>query len=221
MLVLLSLLAVLVLAMGCEDRQIPECGDHGDCGELEACLEDSCQRVGCLDNSHCELQQYCDVADDAYVCVDGCTGDEDCPAGESCDLDSNSCDVAGCRNTVLDCGYGEICDPVSGSCTVDERAHCQFCDAMDTAFCPDDGLCVMDVDENSTCERDEDCADEQSCDELIDASYCHTDRCRYLCDLEDPNSCPRGWVCQAHPSQAEVYFCAADCHWLTQMGVIE
>lgn len=219
-LALLAQLALLLLAVGCGEREIPECLDHGDCGEREACIADRCERVACLDNGHCELQQYCDPTADAYVCLDGCTGDDDCPAGEACEAASHSCHPADCRDTVLDCAYGEICDQASGSCVVDERAHCQLCDAMAAAICPDDGTCFMDVDDSELCQRDEDCAPEQSCDELIEGRYCHTDRCRYDCDPDDPDACPRGWVCQESLGQDGVYTCAADCHWLEDQGVI-
>jgi hypothetical protein len=215
---MLALLAALLLAVSCGERDLPECYDHGECGEGEACIADGCERVACLDNGHCQLQQYCDVSGDAYVCVDGCTVDDDCPAGEACDVDTHACDIAPCRSTVLDCAYGEVCE--QGSCVVDERAHCQLCDAMEAAICPDEGTCFMDVDDSELCQRDEDCAPEQSCDELIEGRYCHTDRCRYDCDPADADSCPRGWVCQESLTQDDAYTCAADCRWLEDQGVI-
>jgi hypothetical protein len=214
----LALLAALALA--CDGPSVPECLDHGDCGEREACIADRCQKVACIDNSHCQLQQYCDPTGDAYTCVDGCTQDDDCPSGEACEAESHSCQPAGCRSTVLDCAYGELCDPASGTCAADERAHCQLCDAMAAGICPGDGECAVDVDDDELCQRDEDCAPEQSCDELDGGRYCHTDRCRYLCDPDDPDACPRGWACLANLAQPEVFTCVADCRWLEQQGLV-
>ncbi len=213
------LLLLLLSLLACEPKEVPDCYDHGDCKENQGCLEGACRWVDCLENASCMLEQFCDT--DSYTCVEGCQGDDDCLSGEACDVASQTCVAAGCRDTALDCEYGQICDPESGRCQADERALCEPCDALGDATCPDDGICVMEVNQDAYCQSDEDCMPDESCDEFDAGKFCHSDRCRFECDAEDSNSCPRGWMCQVTQGHPETDTCAAACYWLEQQGILE
>jgi hypothetical protein len=211
------LLALLLLA--CSGSEDPDCVDHGDCRENQGCVQGQCRWVDCIDNTRCQLEEYCDAA--SLTCVAGCSSDDDCPSGDVCDSASNACVGAGCRNTVLDCDYGQICDQDVGYCVTDDRAHCEVCDGLGDATCPTDGICVVEIEQDYYCQDQNDCRPDQRCDELEDGRYCHADRCQYECDPEDVDSCPRGWLCQETMGYPGTYTCNAECYWLEEQGVVD
>lgn len=212
-----ALLPLLLCA--CDPGETPDCVDHGDCRENQGCVLGQCRWVDCIDNTRCRLEHYCDPS--TLTCIEGCQSDEDCKSGESCDTAANSCVSAGCRDTVLDCDYGKYCDLELGYCVTDDRAHCKVCDGLGEAICPAEGICVLYVDSSSTCHRDDDCRPDQNCDEFEAGTYCHEDRCQYECDPDDPDACPRGWMCQTTIGFPEIHSCTADCFWMEQQGIVE
>ena len=106
------LFTLLFVACGLGGGGAPECVDNGECGELQACIEQSCEDVECVTSDTCEIGRFCDT--ERYVCRDGCASDEDCLAGQECA--GSTCQDKPCRNSELDCTAGETCNPNTGGC---------------------------------------------------------------------------------------------------------
>jgi hypothetical protein len=190
-----ALFLFLPLFIGCDvnNGSSPEgdCTDHGQCGEMQACIENSCTDVECLSSSDCPLHNFCDKELNRYACNAGCEGDDDCVAGEECHEDYGTCEEYDCRETDLDCEYMENC--VNGECRADTSGHCQPCDPTDW-FDP----CFMNcfyLDENTT------------------DGYCLQD-----CRPQDEEACPRGFECAETTMGTHV--CYAYCPWLEEHGYL-
>ncbi len=113
--------------VGCGDEG-PECVQHEDCADEDACTEDKCNQVSGL----CEFAEV--------ICDDG----------SECTVDS--CDPAvGCRYAALDDGV--VCDE-SNECTVGECAG-GVCDAQrlsDGAPCDESNECTSGMCESGICD---------------------------------------------------------------------
>lgn len=180
-----------LLGCGGSLGQAPECIDNGDCGALQACVDQVCADVACLSTIDCDLEQYCDL--EHYTCVDGCEVDRDCRAGFECSSASRTCEPQACRSTQLDCAFGENCNLASGECELDEGGHCDPCTTR--PFQP-----------RGTC------ADERAvCTEYFTepGTFC-------FLQCESELDCPRGFECQNVGRDASGdgridYLCVAHC----------
>lgn len=152
---LLSLIALT----GCNpnNSNTIECTDHGQCGELQACIDNKCTDVQCLSSTDCELSSYCvGEGPNAFSCKEGCSTNDDCLAGENCNVESNTCEAYGCRSTTLDCPAGQSCDEATGDCF--EVDVCKkTCDVYESG-CGAGFECAV-VSTPKTCKKDIDCAD--------------------------------------------------------------
>jgi len=188
---------VLVLLGGCDTGTSGTCIDHGDCtGEREACIDDKCRQVECLESAHCSLHQYCATGGN-FVCREGCRAEDDCMAGETCNTDQRVCESYGCRNSTLDCPIGYTCAN-SGDCTKDNRDHCKVCDPWEELLglqpCGSSGSCWL-FEEGAT------------------LGYC-----LISCNQNNPN-CPAGYTCEDVTGAGE-YACSAWCPWLEDNGYL-
>ncbi len=105
---------LFLLACSAGTTEVPECIDHGECAEGQACIADVCLDVDCMASAECDIGQYCNP--ETFACIDGCLADDDCKAGETCQTDTRTCEAYGCRSTELDCPAGSNCDEVTGEC---------------------------------------------------------------------------------------------------------
>lgn len=164
----------------------PQCVDNGQCGDMQACIEEECVQVECLASAQCGLEQFCDVQRD-YTCKSGCEHNTDCQAGFDCNPDSHQCEAYGCRSTDLDCGYGEVCDESSGECKRAQGDHCKTCSDPYFGSGCNKGTCYL--------------FDEESF-----ASYCVVD-----CNPSQEDACPRGYECVDVLGDGASYGCFAWC----------
>jgi hypothetical protein len=117
------------------------------CSNDAACPQDAgpatcnpdgiCQvKVGCVSNSDCDGQSYCDT--NLGECVGGsaCSSDVDCPIGQICDTSQTTC-VAGCHS--------------DGDCPLDEPCTCA--NGLECQCPPDSGTFIDPASyDRSTCE---------------------------------------------------------------------
>ncbi|MBN2799528.1 MAG: hypothetical protein JXX28_10310 [Deltaproteobacteria bacterium] len=133
-----------LFAAACNVSSAPECVDKGDCGDSQACIDNRCEAVECLDSSTCSTGTFCDET--AYVCRTGCASADDCLAGEDCDPSAHECKEAACRSALLDCDMGELCNVSTGDCQRDSFNNCGTCDPWDEMMggqpCGSHGSCV-------------------------------------------------------------------------------
>lgn len=188
---------LVVLSVGCDigngETPTGDCNDHGQCGEMQRCLDNSCTDVECLSSSDCPLHNYCDTDLNRYACTGGCLTDDDCTAGEECHDDYGTCEEYGCRETDLDCEIGEYCR--DGECRYDNSGHCQPCDPYDIF-----DACFMNC---------------YTLDHGATQGYCLQD-----CSLNDPDSCPRGYECAETGMGGNIGVCYAYCPWLEENGYL-
>ena len=195
------LLAVLIsigtgLGAACIETTDPtdpgECWDHGDCDELQACIDGWCEAIDCLASADCRVGEFCDTVE--FICQTGCQATTDCPAGSSCDSEIESCIDAPCTSAIIDCALGEFCND-AGECVSDaEQPECERCDLEGTDECNSGvGYCYHQ-------EKDEE-----------DEAYC-----RWPCDPQDETSCARGFVCNQFLDGD--FYCDAQCGDLTDGG---
>jgi hypothetical protein len=212
------LMVFLFTACGSTGKS-PDCVDHGQCNEGQACMEGVCADADCLASTECGLGEYCSPAE--FTCETGCMDDGDCFAGEECNLENRSCVSYGCRSTELDCAVGEFCDTDAnsntfGECYKDDRNHCKVCD-VDRNNCPNGMDCFM-FEQGNSCYSDNDCANGWTCDLFADFNfYCHRDRCLSTCKPNQKDSCPSGFSC-GDTSGFGDYYCIADCAYLKENG---
>jgi len=205
----------------------PECADHGDCGELQACRGGTCFGVQCTDASDCPIEQRCT---DSYECKSGCDEDEDCLAGFACE--DHTCVVAECETTSLDCSVGELC--TEGACEGVEGL-CGSC--SDDTDCADGLTCLALERFDDRCETDEDCPDGYQCEpkaihpctdhcsdgtDCVDGycyeAICATSLCTMACSAEEQD-CPGGFLCDAYSGGEEPSHCYANCTYLEEQGL--
>ncbi len=129
---------LLALALACTTEVPPECFDHGDCDEEQACISNHCEVVDCLSDDACAFGELCSAE---FTCDPGCNTDADCNVGEACEVES--CVPAACTDTITDCALGEICDEASGACTDSDPVLCAECEVSDPDSCGPYGLCVQ------------------------------------------------------------------------------
>ncbi|MBU0607004.1 MAG: hypothetical protein KKI08_03920 [Armatimonadetes bacterium] len=236
-----ALLLLLPLA-ACEVSNGPSggsCTDHGQCGEMQACIQNTCEDVQCLLSSDCPLHSFCDSANDRFTCREGCESVDDCMAGESCNENSHSCEVYGCRSTELDCPVGSTCNVGSGVCSEVADLCSRTCDVYDAPNCGAGSSCeVGDV--TDECQRPQDCEQGYSCGMFLTEhtlcwtnndctvagatcyfgqcviSYCHKDYCLPTCQPANPD-CPAGFSCE-QTSTGNV--CWGACQWFIDHGYL-
>ncbi len=187
-----------LLACGASGSDVPDCIDHGECAEGQACIADVCLDVDCMASSSCDIGQYCNP--DSFSCVDGCLEDEDCRAGEVCESDTRTCESYGCRSTELDCPVGTSCNVSTGECIA--ASACGGCNVNNVNSCQGGGRGTSQY-----CLPYDD----------ISVGYCFPE-----CNRSD-DSCPAGFYCYKNLpigllQTADV--CIADCPWLTDNGYL-
>lgn len=214
---LLALLPLILALAGCGKKDAgSQCHDNGDCGSLQACIDNTCRDVQCVTSADCEIHQFCT---NKHMCLNGCASDSDCEAGESCDTTAHKCVAYGCRSSQLDCDYGQVCDTESGECNSAGQALCQSCDAASLGNQCGRGSCFV-VGVGSSCRKDADCESGWSCD-YFGAGYgslCHQDFCMTTCNPNAADPCPRGFECTDGGDGK--YYCYADCGYLTSNGYL-
>jgi hypothetical protein len=184
---------LFLLLVSCTGTMVPvECVDHGDCHQLQACVQGSCTEVDCLSSSQCGLHETCDVT--TYSCAVGCGDDADCLAGEACNLQTQQCESYGCRATDLDCEIGEFCNLASGECYTDTSPHCEPCDSWSSP-CPSGSECY-------------------TFDAATGEQYCVSD-----CNPDDSDACPRGFECIDATGWGD-FGCVAWCPTLLENGFL-
>lgn len=188
-----SVFLLLGLVAAC--KQAPECIDNGQCGDMQACVDDKCKDVECLDSSTCTLHQFCDTK--AYTCRDGCGDDEDCRSGEIC-LDDAKCHSRKCRNATLDCNVGQEC--VDGDCQDYQGLLCDTCDPYDELL----GL--------------QPCGPQGSC-WLLEGASETVGFCFPECNPNAEDACPSGFSCEEFPDGT--HGCFAYCPTLLKNGWLE
>ena len=67
-------LVFFVAACGTTGKS-PECVDHGQCSDGQACIEGACSIADCLGSTECGLGEYCSPAE--FTCKTGCMDDSD------------------------------------------------------------------------------------------------------------------------------------------------
>lgn len=240
----LLLLPALLLA-GCPSSKTdgaPECTDNGQCGEMEACIDQECAAVECLTSSQCGLRQYCKTADDAYTCADGCASTDDCMAGETCNEVTGQCEEYGCRSTDLDCPVGSTCNVSTGECEAYQGLCTRTCDVGSLSSGCGSGSTCMAVSVGGSCARDQDCGGDgylcdsfltssDTCRSLADcpegteectwlgqcvANLCHKDYCLPSCNARADN-CPAGFSCESTGTGS---VCWGDCEWYVDNGYL-
>ncbi len=212
--------AMMLFLVACgTTSKTPDCVDHGQCNDGQACMEGVCAPADCLSSTECGLGEYCSPA--KFTCTSGCINDSDCFAGEECNLENRSCVSYGCRSTALDCAAGEFCDTDAnsntfGECYKDTRNHCKICDS-ERNNCPNGMDCFI-FELGDACYKDSDCDNNWSCDMMSDFNfYCHRDRCLSTCNPNKADSCPSGFSCGDTSGFGE-YYCIADCAYLKENG---
>jgi hypothetical protein len=244
-----ALFLILPLSvLGCEvSNQGPagNCTDHGQCGEMQACIEFTCTDVECIGSSDCPLHNFCDQENDRFECLAGCQSDEDCVAGESCDPDSHTCEEYGCRSTELDCPVGHTCNQATGDCVASQGLCTQTCDVYDRPNCGGGYSCEVggwgdecigdrDCDQGASCDMflashdqcydNSECPDGSECYGAIPGwlpgqcviSYCHSDYCMPNCNANNPD-CPAGFSCEDLGTYA---VCYGACDWYVDNGYL-
>lgn len=160
-----------VALLGCEVTQTTagDCTDHGQCGEMQACIEFTCTDVECITSADCPLHNFCDQEEDRFLCLAGCESDNDCIAGESCDPETHTCEEYACRSTELDCPVGHTCNATTGDCTAVAALCRQSCDvyAMGNSCGGGTSCQVTDWGDETSCSRDQDCEVGFLCDPFL------------------------------------------------------
>ncbi len=240
----------VLLLVGCQigkgNSNTPECTDHGQCGELQACLNEECTDVDCISSSDCPLHNYCKTEESRFECVGGCESDDDCIAGEQCHADYGTCEEYGCRSTDLDCPVGSTCDESTGDCVAADGLCQRSCDVYAASNCGAGNSCQV-ADWGDECERAQDCEQGYACDMFLASddecwensdcptagaecygaipgllpgqcviSYCHTDYCMPNCNLNAPD-CPAGFSCE---DGGDGGVCWGACVWYTENGYL-
>lgn len=236
---LIPLMLVACEIGGAGNGKAPECLDHAECGELQACIENACLDVECLTSSQCELGHFCNTHGDAFVCKEGCESSDDCAAGEECT--DNTCEDYGCRSTTLDCPVGTSCDSVTGNCNEVADLCTSTCDVYDSPNCGGGMECAV-ASYGESCQRDQECGSGYSCDMFLTAegecmnvqdcpdgtdecyslmpgvlpgqcvaNFCHKDYCLPKC--REAEDCPAGFSC-------EQGVCWGDCEWYVENGYL-
>ncbi len=155
------------------DEEAIECIDNGECGEFQACRDDACVDVECLNSATCDIGLYCNAQ--TYTCVEGCLEDVDCMAGETCNTETQTCEAYGCRTTELDCPVGTECDVSTGSC--DEVSVCEPCQNAAGCRSSDAPHCVQfQGDETGYCWPE--CGADNSCPAGF---FCYTSWTQDIC----------------------------------------
>ena len=205
----LSMLVAICVAVftGCHTT---ECENTSQCSDGQACIEETCEDVECLNSSDCDIQHFCT---DKYTCLGGCEADGDCRAGEICDTDVHQCTGYSCRDTELDCEYGEYCDTTTGEC-YEDASHCTECP---DGSCDGGGACETLGGE--LCKSDKDCEGHETCEYYAGfGSICSADYCFFECNPDDEEPCPRGYHCLDFYGDGSFTGCYADCGILSELG---
>jgi hypothetical protein len=220
----------------------PECVDNGQCEEGQACVDEVCSAVECLESSDCNISEFCDPR--SYECRTGCEADTDCLAGQECNTQTHECEDSACRTAELDCSVGQVCDTVTGACTnfggelcdtqcdvgevwdnCPNGSTCQVTGQGDT--CSNDNQCggggwVCDdfiVQEN--CSNNSQCPDGSTCDPFWGyciMGLCHSDHCMSSCNPNNADSCPSGFEC--YPDGFGGGSCSGDCAYYAENGYL-
>ena len=222
-----GLLSLILLLFACLPD--PECVDHGDCQERQACRGGTCFDVGCTDGSHCPIEHRCTAN---YECRPGCDEDDDCLAGYACE--DRSCVIAECESAELDCSIGELC--AEGAC---ERLDglCATCE--EDSDCAEGLTCYSLERFDDRCETDDDCADGYTCEakpmhgtppcdqaacpddatcieDLCHNLVCTMSLCTLSCTDEQADPCPGGFQCEGGDERG---YCYAECSYLEEQGL--
>jgi hypothetical protein len=213
---MMALFFALLLACGGGGQQ---CLYTSDCGDGFVCDETgTCSVAECANNTQCGIGTYCNGDN---VCTSGCSEDLDCEAGTTCNVEAHQCEAYGCRTTELDCALGQYCDTSTGECLDDERGHCNVCDVDGGNNQCDAGTCVI-WDVFDTCNNDNQCGTDETCDLFLEGRLCHKDRCLLTCDPGAELNCPRGLTCTVGvlADAPNTAYCLGDCDYLKEFGFL-